>query len=329
MPSLYKGFDVIERPGLSSAIVIKAVMSSDDFRQLLHGKKDAPDANALITIKSYNVSIYAMESEKGGATEVLSINGLRGHSLIHEIGKEVNLEFEIPVTSTLINAINEVRSKGKILGISIVYSLDILALIPVPYASTQHQIVVKSALKDGVEKTLSDGSRSWLMPFYTEEVDRMLKQVRYAEFVRFEVPLRLVPEPAIEILQRTAKELKVAEEALYKGDYIDALHTLRNIMLNHLTVEVVRGNQKERRLREELKDYVSRAVPENYRSLYEEAIKEVENVLRAVLRHVHKFMHEETGKLISAPLKEDVEYMYATLLAVVKYLAQLIARWAK
>jgi hypothetical protein len=327
MPSLYKGFDVIERPGLGSAIVIKAVMSSDDFRQLLHGRKDALDANALIAIKSYNVTIYAMESEKGGAVEVLSINGLRGHSLVHEIGKEINLEFEIPATSTLINAINEVRSKGKILGISIVYSLDILALIPIPYS--QPQIVARSALKDDVEKTLSDGSRSWLMPFYTEEVDRMLKQVRYAEFVRFEVPLRLVPEPAIEILQRTAKELKVAEEALYKGDYIDALHTLRNIMLNHLTVEVVRGNQKERRLREELKDYMLRAVPENYRSLYEEAIKEVENVLRATLRHVHKFVHEETGKLISAPLKEDVEYLYTTLLAVVRYLAQLIARWAK
>jgi len=67
MPSLYKGFDVVERPGLGFAIIIKAVMSVDDFKQLLHGKKDAPDANALITIKSYNVSIYAMESEKGRA----------------------------------------------------------------------------------------------------------------------------------------------------------------------------------------------------------------------------------------------------------------------
>ena len=258
---------------------------------------------------------------------MLSINGLRGYSIVHEVGKEVNLEFEIPVTSTLINAINEVRSKGKTLGISIVYSLDILALIPIPYS--QPQIVARSALKDDVEKTLSDGSRSWFTPFYTEEVDGMLKQIRYAEFVRFEVPLRLVPEPAIEILQKAAKELKVVEEALYKGDYVDILHTLRNIVLNHLTIEVRRDNQKERCLREELKNYILNAISENYRSLYEEAIKDVESILRAILRHTHKFVHEDTGKLIRVPLKEDVEYLYVTLLAVVKYLAQLITQWAK
>jgi tetrahydromethanopterin S-methyltransferase subunit F len=40
-------------------------------------------------------------------------------------------------------------------------------------------------------------------------------------------------------------------------------------------------------------------------------------------------VHEETGKLISVPLKEDVEYLYTTLLAVVRYLAQLIAQWAR
>jgi DNA-binding protein Fis len=180
-----------------------------------------------------------------------------------------------------------------------------------------------------VYKVLPDGTPHHVMPFDDYEVAQLLKDLKYTEFIRFEVPIKPVPEPTIEVLQKAVKELKVAEEALYKGDYVDVLHTLRNIVLNHLTIEVRRDNQKERCLREELKNYILNAASENYRSLYEEAIKDVESILRAILRHMHKFVHEDTGKLIRAPLKEDVEYLYTTLLAVVKYLAQLITRWAK
>jgi hypothetical protein len=176
---------------------------------------------------------------------------------------------------------------------------------------------------------LPDGTPHHVMPLNDHEVTQLLKDLKYAEFIRFEVPIKPVPEPAIEVLQRAVKELKVAEELLYKCDYIKALYTLRNIVLNHLTAEVWRGNQKERHFREELKNYILNAVPESYRSLYEEAIKGVENVLRAVLHHMHKFVHKDTGELISTPLKEDVEYLYTTLLAVVKYLLQLTTRWAK
>jgi hypothetical protein len=328
----YKDLHVDERNGLGSVIVVEAEMSSDNLKKLLCTK----DCNALFIVKDYSVSICMLKSYRDVESCPFEVLHLSGRSAIHRVGEPVvKVEFEIPVTPKLIDTICEIRRQGKLLGLTIRYELDVLVINNVVYEvpPTYKPIIVPqitlTPLIGYVYKVLPDGTSHHIMPFDDHEVTRLLKDLKYAEFIRFEVPIKPVPEPAIEVLQKAVKELKVAEELLYKCDYIKTLYTLRNIVLNHLTVEVWRGNQKERHLREELKNYILNVAPESYRSLYEEAIKGVENILRAVLHYMHRFVHKDTGELISTPLKEDVEYLYTTLLAVVKYLVQLTTRWAK
>jgi hypothetical protein len=47
------------------------------------------------------------------------------------------------------------------------------------------------------------------------------------------------------------------------------------------------------------------------------------------LNHIHKFIKEETGKVIRMPSREEAEYVYLMLVAVLRYISQLVITWSK
>jgi hypothetical protein len=159
--------------------------------------------------------------------------------------------------------------------------------------------------------------------FFSEEVDDILKKLEYAEFIRFEIPVPLIPQPPVELLYKSAEELKAVEGLIMEGRYVQALGAMRNIIMNYLTML----KEGRRVLRDEIRNSVLNAVSEKYKDLYEEVLRGLEETLRANLEHIHKFVKEDASKLVAAPLREEVEYVYYMLVNVVRYLSQLILTW--
>jgi hypothetical protein len=311
MSSIYRGFDVVTRAGIGSAIVIKAEMKKDTIQSLLKG-----DYNALFILNGYDVELYSLDGFKGTGSSVFSIKSLRGFSKLRRGGEDLELEFEIPVSSELIDCINEIRRRKRVVGFYIPYSFYMTQL---GYTSEI------SSLISYMEKILPDGERRSVMPFSTEEIDELMEKLNYIRFIRFEVPVPLIPETQIEILEKSATELKSVEEELTKGNYPEALRILRNIIMNYLTEK----KNGERVLKGAIREYITSNVPSNYKDIYEEILNGIENTLVSNLKHVHKFIKEETGKVIFMPSREDAEYVYFMLASILRYISQLTITWQK
>jgi hypothetical protein len=318
MAFLYKGFDVDTRLGTAPVIIVRAEAEQGFVQQTLKG------GPALFIVDKYNVTIYSCEDLNGTSSNLVSqIKSLKGFSKLFHPSESLKLEFEIPVSSKLIDQINEIRRRGRVFALSIFFYWRALLL-------HTFEVVPSQPLQrlESVEKPSPRGNISPIT-FSTEEVNELMKELKYAEFIRFDVPVPLIPDAPFEILRKSAGELKRVEDAITRGQYPEALNTLRNIIMNHLTKEVKEKEEgrKKRVLREEICDYVLKTVSDRSRSIYEEILKGIENTLSSNLAHIHKFIKEDTGKLINAPLREDVEYVYFILLSILRYLSQLILTW--
>jgi hypothetical protein len=312
--SIYKGFDVVTRVGIGSAVVIKAEMEKSAIESLLKG-----DYPALFILNKYDVELYSLEGMKGGGSCVFSIKNLKGFSRLRAAGKSLELDFEIPVSSKLIDCINEIRRKKRVVALCIQYSFDIARLGGYEVQSGDTR----------VEKALPDGERRSTMPFLTEEIDELMKRIGYIEFIRFEVPIPLIPEARIELLKKSIIELKNVEGKITEGNYPEALSISRNIIMNYLTEPVEKEGKKERVLKKEIREYTLCSIPDNYKAIYEKILKGIESTLTSNLDHVHKFIKEETGKLIAMPSREEAEYVYFMLLSTLRYISQLVITWGK
>jgi hypothetical protein len=318
MAFLYKGFEVDTRLGTTPVIIVRAEAEQGFVQQTLKG------GPALFIVDKYNVTIYSCEDLNGTSSNLVSqIKSLKGFSKLFHPSESLKLEFEIPVSSKLIDQINEIRRRGRVFALSIFFYWRALLL-------HTFEVVPSQPLQrlESVEKPSPRGNISPIT-FSTEEVNELMKELKYAEFIRFDVPVPLIPDAPFEILRKSAGELKRVEDAIARGQYPEALNTLRNIIMNHLTKEVKEKEEgrKKRVLREEICDYVLKTVSDRSRSIYEEILKGIENTLSSNLAHIHKFIKEDTGKLINAPLREDVEYVYFILLSILRYLSQLILTW--
>jgi hypothetical protein len=314
MSSVYRGFDVVTRPGMGSAMIIKAKMESHIIQSLLGG-----DYPCLLALSKYDVELYG-GTRDGAYVSSITMKNLKGFSRLRAPGRDLDLEFEIPVSSELVDRINEIRRKGLVVTFVIRYSFDI----------TQLGVGVEIRSSEGVvEKTKPTGERSYWMEFSTEEIDELMKEIAYIEVLRFEVPVPLIPDTHIEILTKSVSELKNVEENIIRGNYHEALRISRNIVMNYLTELVGKEGKKKRVLRETIREYIISKVPSDYRSIYESILDGIENAVISNLNHIHRFIKEETGKMIAMPSREEAEYVYFLLLSILRYLSQLTITWSK
>jgi len=251
MAFLYKGFDVDTRLGTAPVIIVRAEAEQGFVQQTLKG------GPALFIVDKYNVTIYSCEDLNGTSSNLVSqIKSLKGFSKLFHPSESLKLEFEIPVSSKLIDQINEIRRRGRVFALSIFFYWRALLL-------HTFEVVPSQPLQrlESVEKPSPRGNISPIT-FSTEEVNELMKELKYAEFIRFDVPVPLIPDAPFEILRKSAGELKRVEDAIARGQYPEALNTLRNIIMNHLTKEVKEKEEgrKKRVLREEICDYVLKTV---------------------------------------------------------------------
>ncbi len=142
-----------------------------------------------------------------------------------------------------------------------------------------------------------------------------------------------IPEPVInqapESLISALEEMKHADEALKKADsasLTSALNCIRNALSNNLMKSwSENGSSKKRMMDNELKRVCLDRAPSNQLDIYQDVIRGIEDTLRVTLATcVHKFLHEDTGKIKTTPLRGDVEYAYLVTLSAAKYLSELL-----
>jgi hypothetical protein len=318
MSFVYKGFDVDTRLGAVPVIIVRTEVEKDVVRTIF-----GQDYPALFVVNKYDVYLYSCEDMEGTVppTLVSSMKGLKGFSKLYQPSKSLELEFEIPVSSKLIDHINEIRRRNKIVALSIHFWFDAASLSP--------SFILKPSLEDSVYKISPSGVKRHLMTFSTEEINLLMKKLGYAEFIKFDIPVPLVPEVPIEILKKSAVELKNVEDEIVRGIYSEALRISRNIIMNYLTEPVKEGGNKKRVLKEEISNYVLNTIPSSYKSIYEGVFKGIEDTLLSNLDHIHKFVKEDTGKLIAMPSREEAEYVYLMLVSILRYISQLILTWSQ
>jgi hypothetical protein len=309
MPSIYKGYDVVTRLGKETVIILKAEVGGEDVKKLLEG-----DYPYLFVLDEYEVELLG--GTNGGHVHVVNIGSFKGYTIISEAGKSLTLKFEIPVSSKLIDSINDIRRKGMRMELFIKYDYSITRL---PDATR----FVKKA--DYVYKLTPTGERSNYMTFSTEEVSELMRELKYAELIRLEIPIPLQPTPSQEVLKKCVEELKGVEDSLIKGDFKGAIVTCRNIIMNYLTQPV----EGKRLLRDDLRKSIMEKAPEHLKQIYEKILDSFEKTLANNLDHIHKFVKEDTGRLDRMPLREDVEYVYLMLIATVRYFSQFMLTWTQ
>jgi hypothetical protein len=157
---------------------------------------------------------------------------------------------------------------------------------------------------------------------YDEWVYDFLPKLKAYTVMTIEVPT-FEQTSACEHLTKATEELKYAENFLREGNYFQVISSIRNIILNNLTVIKEVEGRKERFLNDEIKSTVVLNAPEEARMEYETVVSGIEKILRGMLDHLSKFIHLDTGKQIRMPLKADAEYLFLATASIVKYLSKM------
>jgi len=313
MSSLYRGYDIIHRLGIGTVLIIKAEIGLEDIKRLLEGDFH------LFIVDNYKVELFECETLEAGARGLrLKVGTFGGFVKTHIPNESLMLEFEIPISFKLIDTINDIRRKKKIVGFELSYSYNV---VKIDYPPT---------IKNGVEyvrKTSPKGEKMGTMIFTTEEIDKLMKELKYAEFIRFEVPIPLISETNLEILKKVAMELKNVEEVITKGDYPNAIRSCRNIIMNYLLKDKDESGKK-RVLTNELRGNILNRIPDKFKEDYKGILNGLSETLRVNLEeHIHKFVKEDTEKLLNIPSREEAEYVYMMLILILRYISQLMLTW--
>jgi hypothetical protein len=314
MSSLYRGLDIVSRLGVGIILIIKAEVDQNEMNKLLEKNY------GLFIVDKYKVELYECEHLEGGGRGLRLEVGTFGNIVKSCIpDKSLMLEFEIPISSKLIDTINDIRRREKVVGFELSYSYSVI------------RIGFSSSVKSGeatVGKISSKGERLGFMTFSTEEISELMKKLHYAEFIRFEIPVPLIPEARLEALKRSVVELKNVEDNIVKGNYPEALRISRNIIMNYLLTKIIeKEGEKKRVLNEELRKNIIAIIPSEFKGIYEKILDGIENTLASNLEHIHKFIKEESGKLAIIPSREEAEYIYVMLILILRYISQLMIIW--
>ncbi len=305
MKCRYSSLQVLHRIGLNPVLRIEIEI---DF------KEDFTENYPLLVLDPrFKVELYEASKDLRSRSLRGLIDDVTGGSIFMQNPSTdtTRIPVDIPVTQTLINAMNEIRRSGKLPALGILVECDC-----VYYGHGGRP--TRHAFSTYVRKPIY-GRDENLVIFTTDEVDLLMKDLKYIELLRVEVPLPLKAEHiAQEKLAKSVNEIMVAKDLLMKGKHDRVLHTCRNVVMNYLTTREARNE-----LVEEIRSYILSKVPEGQKSVYEKVLKCLGTTLYGVLQHLHKFIKEDTEKLYENPLRADAEYAFYSLFSIVKYLTEL------
>lgn len=302
----YSGFNVLRPLGERPILRINSEVNLKMLHEKIGGKYPL-----LLNIDEYTVDIYSSDSIPPHAiSREVNVGVFRGYAaLINPDHPTYIISFDIPVSKTLLDIINKIRLSGRVFIIQIQckYSACPLTIYSVK--------IIKS--KEYILKHMPDGTLSPYMVFSSEELTNMLRELEYVDVVRLEIPVHIKPKTAMSILRKCLEELKGAHKELIEGNYRESINICRNIIMNYL----IPPEQDERKLRKEIIESIK--PPREMHEKYKLILRSIEITLKENLRHIHKFIKEDTGELLIMPLREDAEYIFMMLSIITKYLSEL------
>ncbi len=163
-----------------------------------------------------------------------------------------------------------------------------------------------------------------LMDWINDYLPKLLKK----KATILEIPIPEV-EIAVEELRKAIEELEYAYSYYRKGDFEGVLNALRRSLHNNILVvkeiEEKGEKKKARCLRPEIKDRILSGIPDNAKSTYKEVLKYIEESLLSIWDYLCKFVHEETGKLLTIPLPSDIKYLIEVTASTYRHLMNLLS----
>ena len=306
----YSGFDVINIIGEKPTLRFSAEVNREYFKEALEG-----DYPFLLITDEYRVDLYSSRSLlQRGRAHIATVGRFRGYAKAVEpksAESTIKVGFDVPSSEALLDKVNGIKMQGEIPIFEIICNITAFRTGPTPKLIRKENVPVM--------KYLPNGELIEYIFLTTEEVEELMERLKYIDLLRLEIPVPKTQTPSNETLRRCVNELKTAHEELIKGNYREALSICRNILMNHL----LPSGDGERKLRSELRDAVIDGVPKDAIKKYKLILGGIEATLRENLKHIHKFIKKDTGKLLSAPLREDAEYVFTMLSTTIRYLSKL------
>jgi hypothetical protein len=135
--------------------------------------------------------------------------------------------------------------------------------------------------------------------------------------MRFEIPLYTDTSSTNEPLKNAVTLLKHAAKLLEQGKNEGALLDIRKALTNHL---LANWRDKERILDKSIfNDWINKS-PTDARGIYEDILARIQEGLRASLKIIDKFAHDDNVSLKTTPLRKDVEFVYFSVAHIVRRL---------
>jgi len=200
----------------------------------------------------------------------------------------------------------EIRLKGTFLHYRCVgeqYQLDGIYDIPHSFAKMYYK-----------------GKEISYVTFTTDEIIKMLEQIKHYELIRIEIPVRKEEKPTNKLLAKAVDLLDTAKKDLLEGNYGDVLHSVRNALTHYIMEQ---PPEKKWILKEEIEKSFLENAPMKAEEEYKDLLKWIGEELRAQLRIINDvYMHKEKIKVYPRP--EDAEQILFITAFLVRYLSQCL-----
>lgn len=309
----YKDFDVEEPVGEPPRLVFKITVT-----------KKAKN-NVYVPPLCFDVNLLSIERRDPAGS--YGSDGWLGRSEskpLFLIRDAVDLELSIPINSPKLEKMLDVRQRNRLVGFQILCS-GIAFRCELIAGTDTFSLYLPNPIEVMVDYTVA-GKTFDRIVFSTDDFDRLLEKLKHYELLRLEIPVREAKSSGQKDLNGALKELDSAKGKLIHGNYQGAMLNIRNALFNHLLEEKKDEGQadKEKVLRQDIKQFVLESIPTESKSIYKEVIDHYDRALRRVRHALGKFVHEDSDRLRIAPLRQDVELSYFMTLFVVRYLMQQI-----
>jgi hypothetical protein len=211
--------------------------------------------------------------------------------------------FSIPLNSAIIERMLEIRDKDEHVAFKI--NLTIAAIY---YNKQQDECIISDMLQSQaiLWENTRDGKASLIL-IPGDKLSQILRDIRYTEIMKFEIPLYTDTSSINQVLRKTVALLKDAARHLEQGRNEGALIDIRKALTNHLLVNM--GAKNERILDRSISNYWSNKSPTDVTEIYKDILLRIQEGLRAALKITDKFLHDD-NTLKMPPLRKDVEFVY-------------------
>jgi len=181
-------------------------------------------------------------------------------------GQSAYIFFSIPVNSTLMERMLEIRDKET----HVAFKIN-AAIAAVYYRKQEDKIIILDVAQTQcfVWDNTSHGNTSLIL-IHEDKLSQLLIDIHYTEIMKFEIPLYASTSPVNEALRKTVTLLKDAARLLERGKNEGALIDIRKALTNCLLVE--RGGENQRILDNSIRsDWISKS-PTDVVKIYEDIL---------------------------------------------------------